>query len=323
MPTMKPIRVICLLLLVAIAGHASAQTWPSRPIRFVIPFPAGGSSDVFVRSLTPRMGELLGQPVVVDYKTGAAGSIGMDSVAKSPADGYTIGLGSPGALVAVPHLIKVPYATERDFIFITRLARVPSVIATSNASGINSIRELIDRARAAPGTINYSHAGQGTLVHLAGELFKREAKLDLTPVAFKGAAPAVTALMGNHVQLIVADLAAVWTQISGAQIKPLAVTSAQRSTLLPSVPSVAEIGYPNAVFEAEYGVVAPAGLPPAVLQKLSAALAASIDSQAVRDAYLKIGAVAAPNSSREYQDSVIADFAKWGAFIREQKIAAE
>lgn len=317
------LRLLVAAALAPLAGTGRAQAWPARPIRFVVPFPPGGSSDVFVRSLMPKMQELLGQPLVVDYKTGASGSIGLDAVAKAAPDGYTIGLGSPGGLVAVPHLVKVPYAVDKDFTFITRLARVPSVIATSNNSGIGSLRELVDKAKAAPGSLNYAHAGNGTLVHLAGELFKREARLDITAIPFKGAAPAVQALMGNQVHLIVADLAAVWTQISNGQIKPLAVTGAQRSPVLPNVPSLADAGYPGAVFEAEYGVVAPAGMPPDVLAKISSALVAAIDSQGVRDAYLKIGAVAAPMSAREYRDSVLEGYGKWGSFIREQKITAE
>jgi tripartite-type tricarboxylate transporter receptor subunit TctC len=317
------LRLMGLAALAPLATAVSAQSWPARPIRFIVPFPPGGSSDVFVRSLTPKMSEVLGQPVVVDYKTGAAGSIGLDAVAKAAPDGYTIGLASPGGLVAVPHLVKVPYSVEKDFAFITRLARVPSVIATGPGSGIRSAPEMIDKAKAAPGALNYGHAGQGTLVHLAGELFKREAHLNITPVPFKGAAPAVQALMGDQIQLIVADLAAVWTQISNGQIRPLVVTSAQRSPVLPNVPSVAELGYPNAVFEAEYGVLAPAGIPQDVLARLSAALLAAIDAQPVREAYLKIGAVAAPLGGREFRKVVLDDYVRWGNFIREQKITAD
>lgn len=309
-------------LLAPLAQLAGAQAaWPSRPIRFVVPFPPGGSSDVFVRTLMPRMQEVLGQPIVADYKAGASGTIGLDHVAKSEPDGYTIGLGSPGGLVAVPHMVKVPYDVERDFTFLTLLARVPSVVVTSNTSGIANVRELVEKAKAAGSRgMDFAQPGTGTLVHLAGELFKAESKLPFSFVPYKGGAAAAQAVLANQVPVGMVDLSVAWGQISGKLLKPLAVTGAQRSPALPDVPTLAESGYPSVVMDADYGVVAPAGLPPEVQARLASALAAAIDSPNVRDTYLRMGAAAQKSTPAEYREMVIRDYAKWGKFIREQNI---
>lgn len=308
--------------LIPLSTRVSAQAWPSRPIRFVVPFPPGGN-DVFVRTLEPGMAEQLRQPLVFDYKTGASGLIGLSEVVRSAPDGYTIGMGSPGGLVALPHLQKVPYTVENDFTFVARLARTPVVLVTNNASGINSIRDLFNAARAERGRLNYAHPGNGSMTHLAAELFMRESHLQMTPVPFKGTPPAVQALMGNHVPVMAGDLSSLWPQISQGQIKPLAVTTAQRSPVLPNVPAMTELGFPGAIFAAEYGVIAPAGLPAPVLARLSSAWLRAVDSPAVRETYQKIGAEVAPLGAREYRDSMLAGHAKWGAFIRENKITTD
>jgi tripartite-type tricarboxylate transporter receptor subunit TctC len=179
---------------------------------------------------------------------------------------------------------KVPYNTERDFTFLAMLARVPSALVTSNTSGYNSVKEVIDKARAAPGTLHYGHLGQGMLVHLVAELFKREAKLDITAVPFKGGAAAARATIGNQVPFTWIDVSAGWNQISGGLLKTLAVTGARRSPVLPNVPTLAESGLPNAVMEADYGVIAPAALPADVQARISAALTAAMEAPAVREA---------------------------------------
>lgn len=311
-------------VMLSLAGAAAAQgQWPERPIKFIVPFPPGGSTDALVRAIAPRVGQLLGQPIVVDYKSGAGGSIGMSAVATAPADGYTVGLGSPGALMSVPHLSKVPYDVEKDFAFITRLARVPAVIVTSKGSGIASAREMLERARANPGKLNFAHAGRGTLVHLVGELFKAEAKLDITPVAYRGAAPALQGLMGNETQLMVADLTAVWGALQNDQIKALAVTSPQRSPLLPQVPTVAELGFPKVTYESDYGVVSPANVPAAIRAKLASAFNTALNEAATREAYAKIGSQSASSTPAEYRQTVLQGSALWGEFIRVNKVVAD
>ena len=311
-------------LLLTIAGAAVAQSaWPSRPIRFIVPFPPGGSTDVLVRTIAPRVGELLGQAIVVDYKAGAGAIIGMDAVAKAAPDGYTVGLGSPGALMASPHLSKVPYSVEKDFTFIGRLARVPAVIVTGKNSRIASGREMVELARANPGKLNYAHAGRGTMVHLAGEQFKLEAKLDLTPVAYRGAGPALQGLMGNETELMVTDLTAVWTALQNDQARALVITSTQRSALLPQVPTMTELGFPKAAHESEYGVVGPAGLPPEVTAKLASAFDTVLRETAVKEAYAKVGSEAAPSTGPEYRKAVLQGSAHWGQFIRTHTITAD
>lgn len=310
--------------LLTLAGAATAQgAWPNRPIKFIVPFPPGGSTDALVRAIAPRVGELLGQPVVVDYKSGAGGVIGLDTVAKAVPDGYTVGLGSPGALMAAPHLAKVPYDVGKDFAYITRLARVPAIIVTYKDSPITSAKDMVDRARAAPGKLNYGHAGRGTLVHLSGELVKSEAKLDILPVAYRGAAPAMQGLMGKEIELMVADLTAVWGALQNDQLRPLAVTSAQRSPLLPQVPTVAELGFPKAVYESDYGVVAPAGVPADIQAKLVSAFATALAEKPIQDAYFKIASQALPSTPAEYRQTVVQGSAFWGEFIRVNKIVAD
>lgn len=315
------VQVLGLGLLAPLPQLARAQAWPTRPIRVVIPFPPGGSSDLFVRSLMPRMQETLGQPLVSDYKAGASGTIGLDHVAKSAPDGYTIGLGSPGGLVAVPHMVKVPYDVEKDFTFLTLLARVPTVLVTSNSSGIDNMRDLLEKARAAGARgMDMAHPGAGTLVHLAGELFKAESRLNLNFIPYKGGTAAAQGVLGNQVPVALVDLSVAWGQISGKLLKPLAVTGAQRSPALPDVPTLVESGFPNVVMDADYGLVAPANLPPDVQARLTSALESAIDTPAVRDSFLRVGAASVKSTPQAYHAVVVKDYAKWGKFIREQKI---
>ena len=311
-------------VMLSLAGAAFAQgQWPERPIKFIVPFPPGGSTDALVRTIAPRVGQLLGQPIIIDYKSGAGGSIGLNAVATAPSDGYTIGLGSPGALMSVPHLSKVPYDVDKDFAFITRLARVPAVIVTSKGSSIQSARDMLERTRANPGKLNYAHAGRGTLVHLVGELFKAEAKLDITPVAYRGAAPALQALIGNETELMVADLTAVWGALQNDQIKPLAITSPQRSPLLPQLPTVAELGYPKVTYESDYGVVSPANVPAAIRSKLASAFNTALNEASTKEAYAKIGSQSAPSTPEEYRQTVLQGSTLWGEFIRANKVVAD
>ena len=308
---------------VMVASSAFAASWPDRPIRFIVPFPAGGSTDAFVRALLPQLRDELGQTVVVEYKAGAGGAIGADAVAKAAPDGYTIGLGSPGALMVSPSLTKTPYDTAKDFSYVSGIARVPAVLVVTQKSDIKTVAQLVERAKAKPGSVTYAHAGQGTLVHLVGELFSATAGIKLGPVPYRGAAPAVQGLMSGDTDILVADLSSVWTMIKAGQLTALAITSKDRLPALPNVPTVAESGYAKATYESEYGAIAPAGVPPAILAKLKAAMSKTLASEAVRTSYATYGAATLDTTSAQYRDAIVSGARQWGAFVKERGITAE
>ncbi len=305
-----------------IAHVAQAQngSWPNKPIRFIVPFPPGGPTDAYVRTVAGPLGEALGQTVVVENRAGAGGSIGVDAVAKAAPDGYTLGLGSAGALMALPHLMKVPYSVKDDFAFVTGLALVPAVIAVNSKSGVSNLNQFLELAKRNPGKINYASAGSGTTVHLVGELFKRETGADITHVPYKGAAPAITDLLGGQVESIVSDLTPLVPHVRAGTVKILAVMSSQRASVLPEIPTMAELGYPKVILNTEYGVIMPGGTPSAIVERMRRELTTILKSPAVQSAYAQMGTLAVPSSPAQYRQSVLSSYDSWGKFIKESGI---
>lgn len=309
-------------LLHGLAGAAVAQTWPQRPLRLIVPFAAGGSADMFARLIVPKMAASLGQPLVIENRGGAGGVVGNDVVAKAAADGYTIGLSGTGALVAAPHLIKIPYSPAEDLAYITMVARVSNILAVNSKLGFNSVADLIGAARRDPGKLNFGSAGNGTTLHLAGELLKQEAKIDIVHVPYKGVAPAITDLISGRVQILVGNANAMIAQVRSGAIKALAVTSLKRTDLLPDVPSMAEVGMPSVVVEDVYGLIAPAKTPQEVLQKLATAGTAAAGSPDVAEKFAQAGAAASPSTPEEYRRWMLSNSAKWGDVIKRGSITA-
>jgi tripartite-type tricarboxylate transporter receptor subunit TctC len=295
---------------------AFAQSYPSKPVRMVIGFPAGGPADIFGRSLAQGMAAELRQQVIVENISGVGGVLGVERAVKSPGDGYTMCLNSASPLVIAPFsLAKLPYDIKKDIALITTVVRVPEVLAVHPSLPVNSFAELIAYAKANPGKVNFGSAGAGSITHLAGELLKAEAKLDLVHVPYKGAAPAVTDLLGGQVQMGIFDVPVLLSHIRSGKLKALAITSAKRAPALPDVPTTTEASYPNVNSDNWYGLVMPAATPADIQKRVHAAAVAALKSAAVSEQFAKVGGLASPSTPQEYAAFVAAEQAKWGKII--------
>ncbi len=306
-----------LLALLLVAGTAGAQTYPNKPVRLIVGFPAGGPADIFGRALAQGMGAELGQTVVVENISGVGGVLGVDRAAKAAPDGYTLVINSASPLVIAPYsLSKLPYDVKKDFAFITLVVRVPEVLAVHPSMPVNSLAELIAYAKANPGKVNFGSAGSGSITHLAGELLKAEAKVDLVHVPYKGAAPAVNDLLGGQVQMGIFDVPILLAHIRSGKLKALATTSSKRAPSLPDVPVTPELGYPNVNSDNWYGLVAAAATPREVLAKIHSAAVAALRSKEVEERFAKVGGVASPGTPDEYAAFIAAEQAKWSRIVQ-------
>jgi tripartite-type tricarboxylate transporter receptor subunit TctC len=294
-----------------LAAPVHAQDFPTRPIRLIVPFAAGGPADMLARAIAPAMSAALKQTVVIENKAGAGGVVGVDAVAKAAPDGYTIGLTGTGAVAAAPFMTSVPYDVRRDLAPISRVARIDGVIVTHTKLGLKSLAELIAYAKANAGKVNFASAGSGTSLHLAGELLNLETGMKLVHVPYRGAAPAINDLIGGHVQVMVPDLSGVLPHIRAGSVTALAVTSESRSRLLPDIATTAEAGYPRMLSETWYGLISPAATPPAVLDRLYAAAAAALQSTEVIGQIETQGAMPAPTTADAFRKLIEDEQTKW------------
>ena len=305
-------------LLLLAAPLSMAQAWPARPIRLVVPFPPGGLIDNMARLVGSRLSQELGQPVVIDNKPGAGGNVGAAEVARAPADGYTLLMASP-ALTISPAIYKnLPYQPSQ-LAPVALLGRVPNVLLVNPASGIGKVQDLVGRAKAKPGQLNYASNGNGTSLHLSAELFKRRSETFITHVPYRGAAAAITALLSGEVDMMFDNLPSAIGQIQAGKLRALAVTTAQRSTALPDVPTLAEAGMEGFNVSAWFGVAAPAGLPAPVATRLADALqkvvqqpevAAAMQRQGADPAFMDAASAAAVLNADAAQWKQVAAFAK-------------
>jgi tripartite-type tricarboxylate transporter receptor subunit TctC len=295
---------------------AFAQAYPSKPLRMIVPFPAGGPADIFGRGLAQGMAAELGQQVVVENVGGVGGVLGVDRALKSAPDGYTLGFNSGSTLSIAPYsLAKMPYDVKKDVALITLVVRVPEVLAVHPSLPVNSLGELIDYARKNPGKVNFGSAGGGSITHLAGELLKSEAKIDLVHVPYKGAAPAVSDLVGGQVQMGIFDVPVLLGHIRSGKLKALSVTSATRAPTLPDVPTTAEGKYPNVTSDNWYGLVVPAATPAEIQKRLNTAAVTALKSPAVAEQFAKVGGLASPGSPQDYASFLAAEQAKWSKVV--------
>ena len=305
-------------LLLLAAPLSMAQAWPTRPIRLVVPFPPGGLIDNMARLVGSRLSQELGQPVVIDNKPGAGGNVGAAEVARAPADGYTLLMASP-ALTISPAIYKnLPYQPSQ-LAPVALLGRVPNVLLVNPASGIGKVQDLVGRAKAKPGQLNYASNGNGTSLHLSAELFKRRSETFITHVPYRGAAAAITALLSGEVDMMFDNLPSAIGQIQAGKLRALAVTTAQRSTALPDVPTLAEAGMEGFNVSAWFGVAAPAGLPAPVATRLADALqkvvqqpevAVAMQRQGADPAFMDAASAAAVLNTDAAQWKQVAAFAK-------------
>jgi tripartite-type tricarboxylate transporter receptor subunit TctC len=308
--------IAALLAGVLMPAAASAQSFPSKPIKLFVPFPAGGPADLFARVLGNAMGEELGQQIVIENRAGVGGLAGVEAVAKSAPDGYTIGLNSGASLSAIPFMVsKMPFDWQKDLTLLTLVVRVPEVIVVHPSLGVSTLQELVAFARANPKKINFGSAGTGTFTHLAVELLKLEAGIDLVHIPYRGAAPAVNDLLGGHVTLATLDTAVLLPHIRSGAVKPLAVTSTTRSAALPDVPTTAEAGLKAVNSDNWYGLVAPAGMPADVLDKLQKTATKVLRSDEVKKQLSSQDAIPSPMSSADYVAFVKSEQAKWGPVV--------
>jgi tripartite-type tricarboxylate transporter receptor subunit TctC len=318
-------RYFLAISIATLAGFAVSpawsQAWPSKPVRLIVPYPAGGPVDQLARAIAPKLGEQLGQAIIVDNRAGASGTIGIDATVKAEPDGYTFGFGVPGGITVLPHLQKLPYAVE-GINYVSLVARVPQVIAVSPQLKVNTLKELIALAKKEPGKLNYGSAGNATTPHLGVELLSQEAGIRMTHVAYKGAAPAVTALLGGEVQVLAADLSALLPFLSRG-IKVLAVSGPRRIDALPDVPTTTELGLPQVYVESNYGFIAPAATAAAITQKMRDALVAVLGMPSVRAQIAAQGAVAISTTPDEYRKLMQQESVKWAAVVKKGRITLE
>jgi len=305
--------VLCLLLAPLVV---CAQTYPSKPIRMIVPFPAGGPADIFGRGLAQGMSSELGQPVIIENIGGVGGVLGVERALKSAPDGYTLGFNSGSTLSIAPYsFAKLPYDVKKDAALITLVVRVPEVLAVHPSLPVSKLAELVEHARKNPGKVNFGSAGGGSITHLAGELLKSEARIDLVHVPYKGAAPAVNDLVGGQVQMGIFDVPILLGHIRSGKLKALAVTSTVRAPTLPDVPTTAELNYPNVTSDNWYGLVVPVATPADIQKRLNSAAVAALRSPAVAEQFAKVGGLASPSTPQEYAAFLAKEQEKWSRVV--------
>jgi len=313
----------CLLgaSLAALAAFALAQApaaYPSKPIRLVVPFPPGGATDILAREVAKHLTDAWGQSVVVDNRPGAGGNIGSELVAKAAPDGYTLEMGTVGTHAINASLYsKMPYDHIKDFVPVILVAGVPNVLEVNPSLPVNSVQELIAYAKANPNKLNFASSGAGTSIHLSGELFKVMAGVQMTHVPYKGSAPALADLIGGQVQLMFDNLPPSLPQIKAGKLRALAVTSAARAPALPDVPTVAEAGLPGFEASSWFGLLAPAGTPPAIVTKLNAEIAKWLTSPEAKEKLASVGANIAGGTPEDFARHIQAETAKWAKVVKE------
>lgn len=308
--------------LLAGLGHAAANAsgdYPSRPIQFQVGYAVGGSADTIARIVMPDVGKRLGQTIVMDNRSGAGGVIGLTNVAKAAPDGYTMGIGTGGALTANVHLSeKLPYNAERDLAPVSMLVRFPIALAVNPDSGIDSVEELIERAKSA--SVSYGSAGNGSSTHLAGELLNQLAGVKMEHVPYRGTGPAQVDLVAGHLQAVFTDLPTVAPLAASGRLRILAVASSERSSLAPEIPTIAESGIPGYAFHTWMGIVMPAGTPEPIIAKVNKELRAVLTDPAMRQRMINAGGEPAPSSPEEFREIIRADTESAGKIIRSANI---
>jgi len=314
--------LVCVLLLAAPAALAQ-QPWPQKPVRYIVPFPAGGIADLFARIIGARLAERFGQPVLVENRAGAGGNIGADAVAKSAPDGYTLLMGSIGTQAVNVNLFRsMPYDPAKDFTAIALVLEAESLLALHPSVAAATPAELIALARAAPGKLSYGSAGIGTASHLAGELFNSMAKVEITHVPYKGNVPAITDLLAGQTQMVFATMPTVLPQVKAGRLKGVAVLGKTRSPAAPEFPTMAET-LPGFEVNNWIGTFGPAGLPSGIAARVNAEILALMRTPEVQQRLLQEGARFTPLSPEQFAAFVASETAKWGKLIRDVGIRAD
>ena len=314
---MKLLKPLLIALAVLCPAVAQAQDFPNRNIRLIVPFPPGGPNNIIARVVGKRMEEILKQTIVVDNRSGQGGVLGTDLVAKAAPDGYTVGIASAGALAISPSMEKVAYDTLKDLQPVTLVAKVPEMLVVATSVPASNMKELVALAKAQPGKLNFASSGPGSMPHLAGELFKLTAKIDMTHVPYKGAAPAVNDLLGQQVQMVFLDLPVLLPQINAGKLRPIAVGAPERVPSAPDVPTTAEVGMPDLLTENWYGMVAPAHTSPKIVAILNKAAVEAIKDSEVKEKLVNQGAILVGDTPEQFAAYIDSETKKWAMVIKE------
>jgi tripartite-type tricarboxylate transporter receptor subunit TctC len=307
-----------------LAGTARAQAFPDQPVRLIVPFAAGGPADIIARIVGKAMGDRLGRPMVVEARAGAGGLIGVEAAAKSRPDGHTLVLASSGAIVILPHLQpNMPYDPLRDIAPITQVLAVPQIVSVAPNLGVRSLRELVAMAKARPGQLAFGSAGIASSLHMAGELLKYKAGIDITHVPYRGAAPAVTDLIAGRIQVLLADVPALIGQVRAGTVPALAITSSERLGLLPDVPTAEEAGVPGLVSETWYGLFGPAGIPTDRLSILATAARGALEDAETRRQLTEQGGRIIGSTPEAFATFIRANHAQWAEVVRATGVKLE
>ena len=310
------------LLLLLLPTTAWAEDFPIKPIRLIVPFPPGGPNDIIARVLGQRMSEILKQPIMIDNRGGQAGVLGTDAVAKAAPDGYTIGIVSASALVISPTMEKVAYDVTKDFAAVTLVATVPEMLVVATDVPAKNMTELVALAKAEPGKLNFASAGTGGLPHLAGELFKLTAKIDIVHVPYRGAAPAINDLLGQQVQMTFLDLPVILPHIKAGSLRAIALGAPARAPTAPDVPTTAEVGMPDLLIENWYGMIAPAGTPSAIVASLNRIATMAMHDPAVKENLSSQGLTVVGDTPEHFRAFIGSETAKWAKVINDAGLAA-
>ncbi|MGE5523584.1 MAG: tripartite tricarboxylate transporter substrate binding protein [Rhodospirillaceae bacterium] len=316
---MRKTILACLMAAAALPAAAAENVndYPSKPIRLVVPFTPGGSTDILARVIGQKLTEAWGKQVVIDNRPGAGGNIGVDLVAKSPADGYTLVMGHIGTFGVNPTLYpKLPYDPIKDFQPITLVALVPNMLSVNPALPAKSVKELVALAKAKPGTINFGSGGNGSAAHLAGEYFKLMTKTEITHIPYRGTSPAVTDLIAGQIQMMITGVPPTLTFAKSGKLRALAVATSKRLPLLPDLPTIAEAGVPGYEATQWYGVLAPAGTPKPIVAKLNAEMAKAIKGPDVREKLAADAAEPVGNSPEEFGAFIKKEIARWAPVVK-------
>jgi tripartite-type tricarboxylate transporter receptor subunit TctC len=311
------------LALACFALLAHGQTYPARPVKMVVPFSPGGPNDIIARLIGNKLGEALGQQMVIDNRPGGGGNIGTDAVAKAPPDGYTLLSAGPGSLIMNPVLMKVPYDTARDFAPVSLMAHAPNVLVVHPSVPAKTVKELLALARAQPGRLNYASSGPGSSAHVAVALFASMAHIDITHVPYRGTGPAVNDLVAGQVQLAIVGIPPVLPHVKNGRLRALGVTGKTRSPELPDVPTVDEAGVPGYVVNLWYGLLVPTGTPQAIVTRLASEVTRIVRAPEMREKLAAAGAEPGGGTPEDYAAVIRADTVLWTRVIREAGIKGE
>jgi tripartite-type tricarboxylate transporter receptor subunit TctC len=317
--------VLAFLLSLPLLAPDTAHAYPDQPIKIIVTFPPGGSADIVIRALQPLVGEDLHQAIVIENRSGAGGNIGMTAVAQAAPDGYTLGVAAAGVLTVNPHLNRAAMSFDplKDLAPITLLAQIPFVLVASQESKFASVGNVIAAAKAHPGELSIGHGGNGTAMHLTSALFAQKADIQLQLIAYRGTAPAAADVLAGHIPLAVLDIPASQQLIRDGQLKALGVSAAKRVAFLPEVPPLSEVGLSGFESVGWFGLVAPAGTPPEIIERLNAAFVKALNDPAAAEKIRLLGAEPAPSSAAAFARFIQSESAKWGKLIADAGITGE